>query len=149
MIQIIDNEDLINFLNISKIKLLNDEVYSDDILQIIGRTTKTKPRKTINELKNNISTNKPLLIIDHDPIGISEAIDQQADIVLCGHTHKGQIFPLNFFVRFLYNKNEFYGISTTNQTTSIVCSGTGYFNMPMRIGTNCEIVCITITPKMI
>lgn len=62
--------------------------------------------------------------------------------MLCGHTHKGQFFPATFFTRLAYGKKDFYGFAKREETQSIVSAGTGYFQMPMRIGSNSEIVLI-------
>ena len=67
------------------------------------------------------------------------------DLVVFGHTHKGQFFPANSFTKWSYGRQGFYGHSKTNKTYSIVSSGAGYFQMPIRIGTNSEIVQIDIT----
>ena len=132
------------FLKDSNIYLLEDDIYSNDKLHILGRTTKLKPRMSIKQMKEKIHDNLPIFIMDHDPMGIKEAIDEDADLIMCGHTHKGQVFPFNLFVRFLYNKSEAYGISKSGKTYSVVSAGTGYFSMPMRLGSDCEVICIDI-----
>lgn len=83
-------------------------------------------------------------MLDHDPIGIQEAREQGCQCVLCGHTHKGQIFPLNLLVSFLYPKEQLWGMGTKDGTTSIVSAGAGYFSMPVRLGSDTEIVCIDL-----
>ena len=82
--------------------------------------------------------------MDHNPLGISEAVIDKADLIVCGHTHKGQFFPANIFTKLTYGKQGYYGYFKENNTQSIVSSGAGYFQMPMRIGSNSEIVVIDI-----
>ena len=91
-----------------------------------------------------------LLVLDHDPDGITEATACDADLVLAGHTHRGQFFPTSLLTQFSYEKGYFYGMAqTVNQltghiTTSIVSSGAGYFQTPIRIGTDSEIVVVDL-----
>ena len=91
-----------------------------------------------------------LMVLDHDPNGITEAAACDADLVLAGHTHRGQFFPLSLLTQSSYEKGYFYGLAqTANEltghiTTSIVSSGAGYFQTPIRIGTNSEIVCVEL-----
>ncbi len=91
-----------------------------------------------------------LLVLDHDPNGITEATACDADLVLAGHTHRGQFFPNSLLTQFSYEKGYFYGMAqTVNQltghiTTSIVSSGAGYFQTPIRIGTDSEIVVVDL-----
>ena len=91
-----------------------------------------------------ICSDKPKILMDHNPVGIADGIQNNIDLVVCGHTHKGQFFPANLFTKWSYGKQGFYGYSKTNKTHSIVSSGAGYFQMPIRIGTNSEIVQIDI-----
>ena len=128
------------FLQRAHIRLLDDEVFSDQDIQIVGRTTRTKPRKALAALMAGLNREMPIIVLDHDPIGIREAAEEKADYVLCGHTHKGQIFPLGLFVRFLYRRDEIWGMAKQGSTVSIVSAGAGFFSVPMRVCSDSEIV---------
>ena len=132
------DETFRTFLKTADIHLLEDEVETCDQYHLVGRTTCTKPRKSMEELLPERS--RPVIVLDHDPQGIQEAIDAKADLILCGHTHRGQVFPLNLFVRLVYSAQQVYGLSTVDSTTAYVTAGAGYFSMPMRLGSTCEIV---------
>ena len=134
------------FLQIADIHLLDDEVITNAQFQLAGRRTCTLPRKPLADLMAERS--RPLIVLDHDPKGIPEAVEQKAALVLCGHTHRGQVFPLNLFVRLAYQPWQIYGLSKQEGTHVYVTSGAGYFSMPMRLGSSCEVVCLDIgTPK--
>ena len=96
-----------------------------------------------------------LLVLDHDPDGIAEAVSCDADLVLAGHTHYGQFYPATLFSRLSYPKGYAYGLAETPNedtghiTTSIVSSGAGYFQPPIRVGTDSEIVCIDLRSALI
>ena len=132
------DETFRTFLKTANVRLLDDEVETCDQYHLVGRSTCTKPRKPLTELLPDRS--RPVIVLDHDPQGIREAIDAKADLVLCGHTHRGQVFPLNLFVRLVYSAQQVYGLSTVDSTTAYVTAGAGYFSMPMRLGSTCEIV---------
>ena len=119
--------------------MLVDEIIETEDFIIIGRDdiNSNPKRKALTE--------KPKILMDHNPVGIADGIQNNIDLVVCGHTHKGQFFPANLFTKWSYGKQGFYGYSKTNKTHSIVSSGAGYFQMPIRIGTNSEIVQIDIT----
>ena len=138
------DESFRNFLRDAGIRLLQDEVCRVGGLQLVGRSTKIKPRKSLKELMEAADPDLASVVIDHDPMGISEAAEAGADCILCGHTHTGQVFPLNFFVRFLYKKEELWGMARVEKTTSVVSSGAGIFSMPMRVGSDSEVVCIDL-----
>lgn len=129
------------FLNASKINLIDEEILRDDVFDIVGRRTKTRERAKLSDLiaeKGGVT--KPVIVLDHDPMGQEEAMENGADLVLSGHTHKGQVFPLNLLLRFLYQKEEIYGCYRRGKTSTVVSSGAGYFSMPMRIMSSCEVV---------
>lgn len=132
------------FLRRSRIHLLEDRVCTAGPVQLVGRKSKIRPRKDLQELMQELTDEKPVIVLDHDPIGIADARKAGADCVLCGHTHRGQVFPLNLLVRFLYSRQELWGMDSQGKTTSIVSAGAGYFSMPMRLGSDSEIVCIDL-----
>ena len=62
------------------------------------------------------------------------------DLVVCGHTHDGQVFPGNVWGRI--HDPQSYGIKKWGETTAVVTSGVGYYGPPIRVGTICEIAVI-------
>lgn len=132
------------FLRRSRIHLLEDRVCNAGPVQLVGRKSKIRPRKTLPELMQELTEETPVIVLDHDPMGIPDAQQAGADCILCGHTHKGQVFPLDLLVRFLYPKQALWGMGKQGKTTSIVSAGAGYFSMPMRLGSDSEIVCIDL-----
>ena len=135
------------FYQDADIRLLVDEAaFTEDFL-VIGRddVTTNPGRKNLRDIMGMTKEEKkPCIVIDHNPLGIKEAEEEQADLILCGHTHKGQFFPANVFTRLAYGKQGYYGYFKNGGTQSVVSSGAGYFQMPMRIGSNSEIVVLHI-----
>ena len=101
-------------------------------------------RVPLAELLGKREARYPTVVLDHDPQGIREAADCGAELVLCGHTHKGQFFPMTILTRLANGKDYFYGSGFVQKTCFVISSGTGYFELPIRIGTNSEIVVVDV-----
>ena len=134
------------FLEKSNIVDLNNRSYISKDINLIGRTglVSYPTRKHLKRLMHSCDYQKPIVILEHDPAGILQAQSQHADLILCGHTHKGQFFPFTYFTRYWYGKDYYYGKHIKNGTCSIVSAGTGYFEIPVRIHTDNEIVKIQL-----
>ncbi|XP_015282903.1 PREDICTED: transmembrane protein with metallophosphoesterase domain [Gekko japonicus] len=81
-----------------------------------------------------------IVLLAHQPLAAKRAVQARPDInlVLSGHTHGGQIFPLNIITYFM---NPFFvGLYKVGQSTSVYVSpGTMYYGIPMRLGSRAEI----------
>ncbi|XP_062986378.1 transmembrane protein with metallophosphoesterase domain [Elgaria multicarinata webbii] len=86
------------------------------------------------------STDHAIVLLAHQPLAAKWALQARPDInlVLSGHTHGGQIFPLNIGAYFL---NPFFvGLYKVGQSTFVYVSlGTMYYGIPMRLGSRAEI----------
>lgn len=140
------SEEIRQFYKDANIKLMIDEVIETEQCILVGRddVTVNSNRKKLPEIISTVTEKKPKIVIDHNPLGIREAVENDIDLILCGHTHKGQFFPADVFTRLAYGKQGFYGCFKEKNTQSIVSSGAGFFQMPMRIGSNSEIVLLHI-----
>ncbi len=85
----------------------------------------------------------PTIALLHDPKNARTLLDAGVSLVVSGHTHCGQFFPLNLLVKKIY-KEYTYGVTTINGNTAITTCGVGTAMSPLRIGTNPEIVVIRI-----
>ena len=82
------------------------------------------------------------LMVVHKP-SLWGQVYEEADLMLSGHTHNGQIFPFNFFVKLQF-KN-IYGLYENLTSKLYVSSGSGCWGPKMRLGTRNEIVDIIIS----
>lgn len=140
-----DNKTMLRFFKSAHIKMLDNSVVTFSQINLMGRTDEgNNERLPIESLQEKIVPNKPLIVIDHNPKGIDEAADHGADLVLCGHTHRGQFFPVNIFTKWANGKHYFYGYERFGKTHAIISSGVGFFQLPVRIGTSNEVVDIRI-----
>ena len=134
-----DNPAFLRFLDLCHFTLLHNEVRAFPDFTLIGRTNGTHNlRSPLSELMKQASPARPVIVLDHDPQGIREAA--AAGLVLCGHTHRGQFFPVTWFTKWANGKHYFYGHETFGQTQAFISSGAGFFQLPVRIGTSNEVV---------
>ena len=82
-------------------------------------------------------------MIDHQPSALSELAAADADLVLSGHTHDGQLFPGNITTRIGWKNS--CGKLVLGNMTSIVTSGVGVWGPAMRIGTDSEVAEVDVT----
>ena len=83
------------------------------------------------------------LALVHQP-SIWERTQSKVDLMLCGHTHNGQIFPFNFLVRLQFR--HVHGLFAEDGSTLYVSSGAGCWGPRMRLGSRNEIVIIALRP---
>ncbi len=141
----ISNRAFQKFLSDAHITLLHNQVVRLPDFYLIGRTDPThNERCPMEQLSKEISSDIPAVVLDHNPIGISEAAEYGADLVLSGHTHKGQFVPVTYFTKLANGKHFFYGYEQFGKTQAIISSGAGYFQLPVRIGTDNEVVKIEL-----
>jgi uncharacterized protein len=80
---------------------------------------------------------RELVLLAHQPKQVIEAARFGVGLQLSGHTHGGQIFPWNFFVRL--DQPFIAGLSNHGETLIYVSRGTGFWGPPMRVGAPAEI----------
>ncbi|MBN2683156.1 MAG: metallophosphoesterase [Bacteroidales bacterium] len=129
------------------IKLLRDSYFEiEGTICIVGRDDFTnKKRKTIKLILENSNNELPKILLDHQPVNLSEAVENQIDLQISGHTHNGQIYPINHIVSLIYKLG--YGYKKIGNTHFYVSSGLGIWGAPIRIGTQSEIVCFDLELK--
>jgi hypothetical protein len=135
-----------------KIKLLNDTaVVVGDSLVLAGRadTSRVYPRKSLGELVANVPESLPLILLDHRPDNMRVAHQYGVDVQFSGHTHNGQLFPMNVKQRVegLVNGKLYYGYKNMGGTHCYVTAGLGGSGAPVRIGTSGEIVVVKLKQK--
>lgn len=135
------NELFLTFLEDGNIRLLHNDITEFPNFNLIGRSDAARnTRAPLTELMQRADPEKVTVVIDHDPKGIPEAAEQGVELVLCGHTHAGQLFPGNVFTKLANGKRFFYGHEVFGNTHGIISSGVGIFNLPVRVGTSNEIL---------
>ncbi|MDF2557861.1 MAG: serine/threonine protein phosphatase [Bacillales bacterium] len=140
---------MISFIQKSNIQLLQDEsVVVDGQFTIVGMKdlrpigNQESKRSTIKKVVSNVDKSKPVILLDHQPSQLQEAAESGVDLMLSGHTHRGQIFPFNYVTQANFMND--WGYLKVKSLQSVVTSGVGTWGPPLRIGSNSEIVMIDI-----
>ena len=84
------------------------------------------------------------LALVHQP-SIWDQTSHYTDLMLCGHTHKGQIFPFNFLVRLQFRY--VFGLYGKSGAHLYVSSGVGCWGPRMRLGSKNEVILLEIKPE--
>lgn len=126
------------------VQVLVDEVINfNDLFNIVGRKDYSdKDRGSIDVLTNNLNKEKPIFLIDHQPREYDQASAAGVDLMVSGHTHKGQLFPANLITKAIYENH--YGYLKKAELNTIVSSGYGIWGPPFRIGSRSEVVEINV-----
>ena len=82
------------------------------------------------------------IFVSHTPWEADVAARAGAGLMLCGHTHNGQIWPFTYIVRLTYPL--LGGRYEVNRMPVIVCRGTGTWGPRMRLWRRSEIVRVTL-----
>ncbi|MBF0297336.1 MAG: metallophosphoesterase [Oligoflexia bacterium] len=92
----------------------------------------------------NRDPNLSTILLAHQPRCVADLEEKnKIDLILSGHTHNGQIFPFNLFVKLV--QPYVVGLHKHFQNTQIyVSAGTGSWGPPIRFGSRNEITLIEI-----
>jgi predicted MPP superfamily phosphohydrolase len=137
-----DFQKTLQFYEDAGIKVLTDSVLLiHDSFYLAGRRDRMdKNRKKLSTLLSTLAADKPVILLDHQPSALNEAVQNNIDLQLSGHTHKGQVFPANLIVKWMFEAG--YGYYKKGKTHLYVSSGLGLWGPPYRIGTQSEIVVV-------
>jgi uncharacterized protein len=129
------------------IHFLRDEVMDvDNQFYIVGRQDYTEiDRKQINDLVRDLDHSKPILMLDHQPREIGEAEESGVDMIVSGHTHRGQLAPAHLITGAMYEND--WGYLNKGQLHSFTSSGLGVWGPALRIGSQSEVMLIDVNFK--
>ena len=140
----------IPYIESKGIRVLKDEIVTlPGGIQLIGRIDRDsfrfyrKERMKLSELMNQVDTNKPVILLDHQPFHLDESAKYGVDLELSGHTHNGQMWPVNYLTAMIYELS--YGYLKKGNSQFIVSSGYGLWGPRVRSGSRSEVLMINIT----
>lgn len=135
--------------NITSIQVLDDrQTMVNNEIALVGLDYQNHLDKTLESSidKQEINTSFYTILINHVPESVEYAASKWFDLQLYGHTHNGQIRPWNYLVKKMFP----YGdgkVHTIDWTTVYTTQGAWLWWPKMRLGTQNEIVLITLEPK--
>ncbi len=149
-------DDLIAELEKNGVTVLQDQnVLIDNRVYIIGRqdrsedVEKGKGRADMATLTHNLDDSKFSIVMDHQPADYEAQAASGVDLVVSGHTHGGQLFPLMNIENLtgLGGDDKVYGYEKRDNTNFIVTSGISDWAIKFKTGCKSEYVLIDIQGK--
>lgn len=144
-------QDLFNELKKNGVTVLRDEsVLIGGAFYLIGRRDYSVKkerggrRASMEELTRDLDKGKYMIVLDHQPADFARQAEAQADLVLCGHTHGGQLFPFNQVGKWIKANDLVYGHEKRGSTDFIVSSGISDWAIQFKTGTKSEFVIVRI-----
>ena len=132
-------------LQTTKTKILTDEMVVINGLQIIGVAYPDRSfSKDVADVIRHLPAfdpKKPSVLLYHNPSRVEQAKAAGVSLQLAGHTHKGQLFPIQFISRMVYGKY-YNGLHSESEFTIYTSSGAGTWGPTMRTGNHPEITVV-------
>jgi len=129
----VSEEEVSNTVSAAGFINLNDDAIIIDGLQIIGfkysGREDSDQRREIKDLDSG--EHFAQIVVNHVPVDQAEAKALDANLMLSGHTHRGQIFPFSLVINFIYGRFA-YGLEDYEGMTVYTSAGTGTWGPPLR-----------------
>ena len=133
------------FFKQAGIVLLNDSLATiGQSFIVAGRFDEHfRNRKSVEEILGNNLPQLPVLMMDHRPTSFDEVIQFSVDAHFSGHTHNGQLFPINFIIKNMYELA--WGYMKKKDTHFFVTSGLRLWGPPVKTAGKSEIMVVDFT----
>lgn len=144
------NEDLEGLIEKSGVTVLRDEaLLLDGTLLLVGREDRgfsgEGERLTVSDLLAPYDEQLFRLVLDHQPSEYAECADMGVDLLLSGHTHGGQLFPLNLLQEIIPFNDAVYGATPIGEKgIAIVSSGVAGWAYPVKTAAPAEYLIVDI-----
>jgi predicted MPP superfamily phosphohydrolase len=144
-------EPAVEYLRAHGIRVLRDEAVALPCgVSVVGREDRSagmggRIRKDLGDILDRVEKGQPVILMDHQPFHLEEAVEAGIDLQLSGHTHHGQIWPLNYITKAVYEMS--WGYLRKGKTHIYVSSGVGSWGPPVRIGNRPEVISIELVPE--
>ncbi len=131
------------FFRDADINLLIDDCVTLCGVTVIGRDDRTnRDRAGLPSLVARADTTKYTILLNHQPCHLEQAQRCGIDFEFCGHTHRGQVWPISWITDRIFEVS--HGFKQKGNTAIYVSSGLGIWGPRARIGTVSEYVVVTI-----
>jgi hypothetical protein len=145
--------DALELIKQSGIKMLMNQAVELRGGIVIGgiedRTARSMGKKLppVEQIIRGRDDSKVKILLNHTPAisDMEDAIKGGADLVVCGHTHGGQIWPFSFLTRWAFPLH--HGLYPVEDGYVLTTCGIGFWGPPVRIGAPPEIMMIRFVPK--
>lgn len=137
-------EECRNYLKTTPIQLISDGVVSPvSGVNIVCRDDRYNMRRAgLQSLLAKSDKEHFMIVLDHQPNSIRESRDNGVDLHISGHTHRGQVFPLNMLTDHIFEQS--HGYRKWSDMHAYVMTGLSLWGPPFRIGTHSELLVVDI-----
>jgi len=130
--------------------LRNTNVLIAGVIELAGiddaheakRFENISPKKNLESAFEKVDFSKPVILLSHQPDVFDLARDMGANLQLSGHTHAGQLPPMDLLVQILYEYP--FGLYKRGTSYLYTTCGSAFWGPPMRLFTKPEIVKIIL-----
>ena len=139
--------ELIDCLLANGVTVLEDEaLYLTEDITLVGRKdARYADRLPAEQLTEGLQENY-IILLDHEPTDYAAESAAGAGLVLSGHTHGGQFFPIRKLIRLLGKNELLYGHERRGNTDFIVSSGIADWAIRFKTGCVSEYFVADILP---
>lgn len=128
---------------INVVSLRDEVVKAGNDFYVAGRLDDmVEERLNVDEVLGKRNYNLPLLLLDHRPTQLQEASRTQTNVQFSGHTHNGQMFPLNYILKSMYELS--WGYKKIKDTHFFVTSGLRLWGPPVKTAGKSEIMVVDV-----
>lgn len=124
--------------------LLNKKILYDGVqiagITYLGKNKKAEAKNIIDNL--GLDADRPSILINHPPTFHDAANNVSINLMLSGHTHRGQFSPMGFITWLIYGRFN-YGMKKAKNMISITSRGVGTAGPPLRLFNKPELVVLS------
>lgn len=129
------------------IPLFDESVELNKDVTLVGRKDRSVSRDRLDtaDLLKSVNLNKTIVLVDHQPDAIDYHSTLPINVQLSGHTHHGQMWPINYITERIYTLD--YGYKKINNKHFFTSAGYGFWGPPFKTTARSEVWIITIEGK--
>ena len=139
----------LEILGHTRVRALQDDMVVIDGLQIVGFSYPlsgfSKNVAAAMGRMTEFNRETPSILLYHTPTQIPAVKAAGIDFQVSGHTHHGQLFPIQLFTRLIYGKY-YSGLHVEGNFSIYTSSGTGTWGPSMRTGNHPEVTVFHLEP---
>ena len=109
---------------------------------LMGLRYRAYEEKPVRGIKKTAFEDLPVFLLDHSPYQLDAACNNDIALQLSGHTHYGQVWPINYIMELMYELP--VGYKEMNHTHFFVTSGIQGWGTPIRTVGESEIMVIHV-----
>jgi predicted MPP superfamily phosphohydrolase len=123
--------------------LCDTAIKINDAFYLVGRYDQHfRQRKPINVILEKTTSDLPIILLDHRPTELQQVSNTMVDVQFSGHTHNGQMFPINLITNSIYELS--WGYKKIKNTHFFVTSGLRLWGPPVKTAGKSEIMLVDI-----